>query len=78
MIPYVEDCYFHSRENNIIYANLTHGGKIPLVKLHQKFINLTVLGGQHMKYMEDYMRMFPGLWETFKEEPKSNEQLKLF
>jgi hypothetical protein len=78
MIPYVEDCYFHSRENNIIYANLTDGAKIPLVKLHQKFIDLTILGGKARDYMERYMEMHSHLWEPFKEEPKSNEQLKLF
>lgn len=59
-------------------ANLTDGGKIPLVKLHQNFIDAWILEGQAFKYMERYMQMFPDLWEHIKEEPKNNEQLKLF
>ena len=78
MIPSVEDCYFYSRENNILIANLTDGAKIPLVKLHQNFIDVTVLGGQGFDYMQKYMAMHPHLWEHIKEEPKLNEQLTLF
>jgi hypothetical protein len=78
MVPYVEDCYFYSRENNIIIANLADGGKIPLVKLHQKFIDIAILEGSGLEYMKKYMTMFPDLWECIKKEPKTNEQLKLF
>jgi len=78
MIPQVEDCYFYSRENNIIIANLTDGGKIPLVRLHQNFINITVMDGNSWNYMQKYMAMFPHLWEHIKEEEKENEQLTLF
>jgi uncharacterized protein YjhX (UPF0386 family) len=78
MIPQVEDCYFYSRENNTIIANLTHGGKIPLVRLHQNFINITVMDGKAWNYMQKYMAMFPHLWEQIKEEKKENEQLTLF
>lgn len=78
MIPHVEDCYFYSRENNVIIANLTNGEKTPLVRLHQKFINITILEGPGLEYMKRYMTMFPDLWEHIKEEPKTNEQLKLF
>lgn len=78
MIPQVDDCYFYSRENNIIIANLTNGTKIPLVRLHQKFIDQTILEKEARKYMERYMEMHPSLWEHIKEEPKENQQLKLF
>jgi hypothetical protein len=78
MIPHVEDCYFYSRENNIIIANLTDGGKIPLVKLRQKFIDITILEGPGFEYMKRYLVMFPELWENIKEDPKNNEQLKIF
>lgn len=77
MIPFVEDCYFYSRENNFIIANLTHGDKIPLVRLYQKFIDVIVLEGEPRKYMERYMAMHPHLWETIESKPIS-EQLKLF
>ena len=77
MIPQVEDCYFYSRENNTIIANLTDGTKTPLVRLHQNFINITVMDGNAWNYMQKYMAMFPHLWEHIKEE-KENEQLTLF
>jgi len=77
VIPNVEDCYFYSRENNIIIANLTHGDKIPLVRLYQKFIDVIVLECEPKKYMERYMRMHPHLWETIEPKPIT-EQLKLF
>ena len=78
MITQVEDCYFYSRENNIIYANLTNGSKIPLVKLFQNFIDISVLSGQGFDYMQKYMTMHPHLWEPIKEELKSNQQLTMF
>jgi hypothetical protein len=78
MIPYVDDCYFISRKDNVIFANLTHGDQVPLVRLKQNFIDLNILEGQALKYMEKYMEMFPQLWEYIKEEKKENEQLTLF
>jgi hypothetical protein len=78
MIRHVENCYFYSRENNIIIANLTDGGKIPLVRLHQNFIDLVILGGQAFDYMQKYLVMNPSLWDHIKEEKKDNEQLTLF
>jgi len=78
VIPHVEDCYFYSRENNIIIANLTNGTKIPLVRFNHHFIDLTILSKQVLAYMERFMEMFPHLWEHIKEEPKENKQLTLF
>lgn len=78
MIRHVEDCYFYSRENNTIIANLTDGDKIPLVRLHQNFIDITVLDGNAWDYMQKYMEMHPSLWEHIEEEVKENEQLTLF
>ena len=75
MIPHVEDCYFYSRENNVIIANLTDGQQVPLVRLKQNFINVTVLGGKGFDYMKRYMEMFPHLWELIQ---KEESQLTLF
>ncbi len=77
MIPYVDDCYFLSRENNFIVANLTNADKIPLVRLKQKFPDLNFLEGQAYKYMIDYMTMHPDLWELVDRE-KPKQQLTLF
>lgn len=74
MIPFVENCYFISRENNIIYANLTDGEKVPLVRLKQKFIDVMILEKQAYDYMERYMEMFPQHWELIQQKP----QLTLF
>ena len=76
MIPKVTDCYFYSRENNIIYANLIHGEKVPLIRLHQKFINLIILGGKGFEYMQLYLSMFPHLWDEVVQEPKAQQQQK--
>jgi hypothetical protein len=75
MIPQIENCYFISRESNIIYANLVDGEKVPLIRLKQKFIDITILGGQSFDYMNRYLEMFPNLWEPVQEEQK---QLSLF
>lgn len=76
MIPYVEGNYFYSRENNVIYANLTHGARVPLIRLKQNFIDLTILCSQAYDYMQKYLSMFPELWELVEKEPK--QQLTLF
>ena len=46
MIPFVDDCYFISRKDNIIFANLTNGDQVPLVRLKQNFIDVNILEGQ--------------------------------
>lgn len=76
-IPYVENSYFLSRENNIIFANLIDGSKVPLIRLKQKFIDINILEGQAYDYMKNYLQMYPELWEHIKEE-KPQEQLTLF
>ncbi|GIZ08355.1 hypothetical protein [Flavobacterium sp. UMI-01] len=78
MIPPVEDCYFLSRENNIIYANHTHGDKTPLIKLHQNFIDVNILSGEGYEYMVKYMQMHPHLWEYILPKVKKDKQLSLF
>lgn len=75
MIRHVDDCYFYSRKDNVIIANLTDGQQVPLVRLKQNFIDVTVLEGQGFDYMKRYMEMFPHLWEIIKQE---NSQLTLF
>lgn len=76
MIPFIENCDFLSRLNNIIFANLIDGPKVPLIRLKQKFIDLQILEKQHVIYMEKYLKMFP-LWEIIQEEP-TKTQLTLF
>lgn len=76
MIPFVDDCYFISRKDNIIFANLTNGDMVPLVRLKQNFIDVMILSGQALEYMEKYMAMHPHLWEYIKKEQK--QQLTLF
>ena len=76
MIPFVDDCYFISRKDNIIFANLTNGDQVPLVRLKQNFIDVNILEGQSYEYMNRYMQMFPHLWEYIKKEQKP--QLTLF
>ena len=76
MIPHVNNCYFISRENNMLFANLTDGEKVPLVRLKQSFVDMIVLERQHLEYMEKYMEMFPDLWELITEEKQN--QLTLF
>lgn len=81
MIPFVDDCYFFSRKDNIIFANLTNGDQVPLVRLKQKFVDVIVLEGQWHKYMEKYMEMFPNLWELIEKQEELKEekqQLTLF
>lgn len=78
MIPTVEDCYFYSRENNILIANLTDGTKKPLVKFHHKFIDVAIMSQQGMEYTKRFMEMHPHLWEYIEEEPKINQQLTFF
>lgn len=77
MIPYVDDCYFYGRNNNIIIANLTNGDQIPLVRLKQKFPDIVILDKQHLSYMIAYMAMHPNLWELIEKE-KQEQQLTLF
>ena len=76
MIPFVDDCYFISRKDNIIFANLTNGDQVPLVRLKQNFIDVNILEGQAFEYMKKYMEMFPHLWELIEKEQKP--QLSLF
>ena len=76
-IPKVENCYFYSRENNIIIANLIDGTQKPLIRLKQNFIDVTILGGIKYDYMIRYMSMFPHLCELIEEE-KTKQQLTLF
>lgn len=76
MIPFVKDCYFISRKNNVIIANLIDGEEVPLIRLKQKFIDVMILSGEAMKYMERYLEMFPNLWEKIEKEDKV--QLTLF
>lgn len=79
MIPQVNDCYFYSRENSIIYANLIHGEKIPLIRLHQKFIDIHILSKQGLNYMQKYLSISPNLWEAIIIEPEQTpNQLILF
>jgi len=76
MIPHVENCYFISRVNNVLIANLIDGEQIPLVRLKQNFVDMIVLESQPLEYMERYMEMFPDLWEVISEEKQ--QQLTLF
>lgn len=77
LIPKVEDCYFYSRENNLIIANLIDGTKKPLIRLKQNFIDVTILEGIKYDYMIRYMSMFPSLWEKIELE-NTQTQLSLF
>jgi hypothetical protein len=76
MIPFVDYCYFISRKDNIIFANLTNGDQVPLVILKQNFIDANILEVQAYEYMKKYMEMFPHLWELIVKEEKL--QLTLF
>ncbi len=76
MIPHIENCYFISRINNVLIANLTDGEHIPLVRLKQNFVDMIVLDRQPFEYMQRYMEMFPHLWELITEEKQ--QQLTLF
>jgi hypothetical protein len=80
LIPFIEDCYFLSRENNVIIANLTDGDKVPLLRFTKSnFINLIIMEKAHIEYMEKYMAMFPDYWELIDTETKNeNSQLTLF
>lgn len=76
MIPYIENCYFLSRKDNIIIANLIDGEQVPLIKLKQKFIDLIIMEKEASSYMNRYLQMFPHLWEKIEKEEKT--QLTLF
>ena len=76
-IPFVEDGYFYSRENNILIANKTNGEKVPLVKFQQTFPDKLILEGYAFDYLEKYMTMYPNLWDTIEPE-NNNPQLTLF
>jgi len=78
MIPFVENCYFISRKDSVLIANLTDGTQVPLVRFKQKFIDLMIVEKQARQYMVDYMQQNPDLWEYIKEAPKDGEQIKLF
>lgn len=78
-IPHVEDVYFYSRENNILIANKTNGDKVPLVKFQQTFPDKLILESRHIDYMQDYMTMYPNLWEKVEpEKTETNQQLTFF
>lgn len=76
VIPYIENCYFISRKDNIIIANLIDGQQIPLIRLKQNFIDVMILERQAYEYMKKYLEMFPDLWEPIEKERKI--QLSLF
>lgn len=79
MIPYIENCYFISRKNNIIIANLEDGQQVHLIKLKQKFIDVIILEGEAYKYMERYIEMFPHLVEILEnKDEEKHEQFSLF
>ena len=78
MIPYISDCYFLSRIDNVIIANLTDGQQVPLVRLKQKFINVTIMDLKCVEYMEKYMAMYPELWELVENQKQQQQQLTLF
>jgi hypothetical protein len=85
MIPHIDDCYFYSRIDNTIIANLNNGDKITLVRLLQKFPNSLILEEQPYRYMLDYMAMHPHLWElieiekpTIRNSRTVQKQLTLF
>lgn len=79
MIPFIADCYFLSRIDNVIIANLTDGQQVPLVRLKQKFINVAIMDIKCVEYMEKYMCMYPELWELIENQKKeSQRQLSLF
>ncbi len=77
MIPFIKDCYFISRKDSVLIANLTDGTQVPLVIFKQKFVDLLIVEKQAYQYMQDYMQMFPELWEYYKEEVKQGEQIQL-
>lgn len=77
MIPFVEDCYFFKRIDNILIAVKTTGEEVPVVKFKQKFIDLPILNKEPFVYIKKYIEMFPYLIEIIESKPKT-EQLKLF
>lgn len=76
MIPFIENCHFISRKNNIIIANLIDGQEVPLIRLKQNFIDVLILEGYAYEYMQKYLEMFPDLWELITQEKP--QQLTLF
>lgn len=74
----IENCSFYSRENNVIIANLIDGTKKPLIRLKQNFIDSEIMKAYRIEYMENFMEMFPDLWEKIIDEPIKEEQLTLF
>lgn len=71
----LKSVYFQSRENNIVYDNLSDGTKVPKYKLTQRFPDVKVFNIETADYMERYKSMFPNLWEPITE---NNNQLSLF
>lgn len=80
MIPFIPDCYFLSRENNVIIANLTDGEQVPLVRFTKTtFNNLMIMEIADVEHMTKYMAMFPENWELIDQETKNEKsQLTLF
>lgn len=78
MIPFIADCYFLSRIDNVIIANLTDGQPVPLVRLKQKFIDVAIMDIKCAEYMEKYMSMYPELWEPVENQKQEQQQLTLF
>ncbi|RKS00436.1 hypothetical protein [Flavobacterium sp. 102] len=76
MIPHVDNLYFYSRKDNIIYGVTPDDVWIPLIHFKQKFPDVLFLEGQGLKYMKDYMAMWPELWENVYNDSKP--QLTLF
>jgi hypothetical protein len=77
VIPFVEDCYFYKRTNNILIAVTTTGEEVPVVKFKQKFIDLMIVDKDPLAYIKKYIEMFPELVEMI-ELKTQTEQLKLF
>ena len=82
MIPYIEDCYFWKRENNILIACKYDATEIPLVKFtYSNFIDVAILNIEAIRYMEQYVAMFPHHCEILfppKIEESTDQQLTLF
>lgn len=76
MIPQIENLYFYSRKNNILYGVTPDGVEVPLIKFKQNFPDLLMVEDMPLNYMKRYMEMWPDLWENL--HTKSNQQLSFF
>ena len=79
VIPFVEDLYFYSRENNTLIVNKTNGEKVPLVLFKQKFIDISNVSDSVYDYIIKYIETFPELCDIiYPPKNNNNEQLELF